>query len=256
MKRYWLFLAVLAAGSAQAWDCNYDRELEVTLNLDGSERLTLNAAAGDMRIIGRPDITEARARGRVCASEEDWLEASRIVTQGGRAANITISLPDTDSGWTLAGKPYVYMDLEIDVPAALDLEVRGSSGNLAVQDTGAITIKDSSGGVDLENVHGDVRLEGASGDIELQAVTGDVTVRANSTGAIEGREIHGSVRVAQDSSGDIRFENVSGDFTVERDSSGDIVAENIGGDFQVLQNGSGAISSRNVTGKVEVPDQG
>ena len=254
MKKYLVLLAVLAAGSAQAWDCKYQKDLDVTLNLAGSEQLSVLATAGDLRISGQSGTSEARARGKVCASEEEWLDEARIVTEGGPNASITVSLPDTGNGWSLMGNRYVYMDLEIDVPDGIALDIRDSSGDVDIEGTGSIAIKDSSGDIELEGVRGDVVLEDSSGDIDLAAIAGDVTVLRDSSGDIFGRDIQGSVRIEQDSSGEIRFRDVRDDFVVERDSSGDIVADTIGGDFRVLRDGSGNIRSKNVTGAVETPD--
>jgi len=256
MKRLPLLLAVLATGSAQAWDCEFEKDIEVSLNLADSEKLTVAAAAGDLEIVGHAGTTEARVRGKICASEEAWLEQSELITEGGSDASIKVSLPDSGNGWSWTGSNYVYMDLRIDVPATVALEIRDSSGDVEIEGTGAVSLKDSSGDIDIENVTGDVVLEDSSGDIDLLAISGNVTVRQDSSGDIDGRRIEGAVRVEKDSSGDIRFEQVRDDFVVERDSSGDIIADTIGGDFRVLRDGSGEIRSRDVTGAVDIPDQG
>ena len=256
MKNTLVLLAVLAAGSAQAWDCKFAKDIDVSLDLAGSEQLRVAAAAGDLEIVGHAGTTEARVRGKVCASEEEWLEQADLITEGGRDASITVSLPDSGNGWSWTGSQYVYMDLQIDVPSGIALAIRDSSGDVEIEGTGAVTLQDSSGDIDIGNVTGDVVLEDSSGDIDLLAIAGNVTVRQDSSGDIDGHRIEGSVRVEKDSSGNIHFEQVRDDFVVERDSSGDIVAETIGGDFRVLKDGSGEIRSRDVTGSVDIPDQG
>jgi len=256
MHRILVLLAVLAAGSAHAWDCKYEKDLDVSLDLADSEKLTVAAAAGDLEIVGHAGTTEARVRGKVCASEEKWLDQAKLITDDGRDAGITVSLPDAGNGWSWTGSQYVYMDLKIDVPATVALDIRDSSGDVEIEGTGAVTLKDSSGDIDIENVTGDVVLEDSSGDIDLLAITGNVLVRQDSSGDIDGRRIEGAVRVEKDSSGDIRFEQVRDDFVVERDSSGDIVADTIGGDFRVVKDGSGEIRSSDVTGSVDIPDRG
>lgn len=255
MKRYALLLAVLAAGSAQAWDwsdCKYEKAVEATLNLEGSETLTIHAAAGDLRVSGRSGISEARAVGRVCASEKAWLEASDLVAEEGRNAMIAVSLPDS-SGWAFAGSRYLYMDLEIDVPDTITLDIRDSSGDIDIGETASVSVHDSSGDINIEDVTGTVTLDDSSGDIDLLDISGDVLVHRDSSGDIDGRDIEGSVKVERDSSGDLRFRDVGADLVVEKDSSGDIVADGIGGDFRVLKDGSGDIHSSKVTGAVEVP---
>jgi hypothetical protein len=231
-------VAVLATGSAQAWNCAHERNLDATLDLADAQTLTVRAAAGDLVVNGRAGLSEARIRGKLCASNEEWLDEARIDTVGGRDAEISVALPDS-SGWSLMGSRYVYMDLEIDVPEGL-----------------ALDISDSSGDIDIERIAGGVVLDDSSGDIELKDIGGDVLVRRDSSGSIYGRNIEGSARVERDSSGEIEFREVRGDFVVERDSSGDIVADTIGGDFRVLKDGSGDIEVRGVEGDVEIPEKG
>jgi hypothetical protein len=258
MKRHLVLMAALAAGSAQAWNpgCEYERELDITLSVADSERLAITAAAGDLEVTGHAGTSEARVRGTLCSSEEAWLDQAEIQALGGREASITVTLPDTDQVWTWLGSRYVYLDLEISVPAGLPLDIRDSSGDMKIRGTGAVAVQDSSGDVDIEETSGDVTLDDSSGDINLLAIGGNVTVRRDSSGDIDGRRIEGAVRVEKDSSGDIRFENVAGDLVVERDSSGDIVADSVGGDFRVLKDGSGEIRSSGVTGQVQIPEQG
>ena len=255
MKSYLLMVAVLAAGSAQAWNCAHERNLDATLDLADAQRLTVRAAAGDLVVNGRPGLTEARIRGKLCASEEEWLDEARIDTEGGRNAAVYVTLPDS-SGWSLMGSRYVYMDLEIDVPEDLALDISDSSGDIEIEGTGPLEVSDSSGDIDIERIAGGIVLEDSSGDIELEDIEGDVLVRRDSSGGIYGRGIEGSVRVERDSSGEIDFRDVRDDFVVERDSSGDIVADTIGGDFRVLKDGSGDIEMRGVEGAVEIPEKG
>lgn len=252
------FLAValaLAAGSAQAWGCKYEKDIDLTLDLSGSEQLAIDAVAGDLEITGHAGTAEARIRGKVCASEEDWLEESRVLTEGGPQASITVDLPDADGGWSFMGSQHLYLDLEIEVPAGLPLVIRDSSGDVDVRGTGPVDIRDSSGDIELVDVQGSAVLKDSSGDIELERIAGDVTVRQDSSGDIHGRGIEGSVLIEHDSSGDIRFEDVGGDYVVERDSSGDIVADTVGGAFRVLRDGSGEVSFTAVSGEVEVPER-
>ena len=253
MKRYLLLLALLAAGSAQAWDCKFEKDIDVTLDLAGSAQLSVLAAAGDLAMTGQAGTNDARVRGKVCVSEEEWLDEAGVVTEGGPDASIAVTLPDSDSGWSFMGNRYAYVDLDITVPAGLALDIRDSSGDVEVRGTGQVALQDSSGDITISDVGGSAVLKDSSGDIKLWRIDGDVTVRQDSSGDIVGHEIQGSVLIEHDSSGDIRFEQVRDDFVVERDSSGDIVAEGVGRDFRVLQDGSGEVRHAGVSGEVEVP---
>lgn len=248
-----VLLTMLLTGSAQASSCKFEKSIDVTLDLTGTELLSVAAAAGDLSISGRPGATEARVRGKLCVSEEDWLSEAAVHTEGGRNASVAVSLPRT-GGWGFVPDRYAYLDLDIEVPADLALDIRDSSGDVKVRGTGPVNIHDSSGDIELEDVNGSAVLKDSSGDIELRRIDGDVTVRQDSSGDIYGRDIRGSVLIEHDSSGDIRFEQVSGDYVVERDGSGDIVARTVGGDFRVLRDGSGEVRHADVAGAVEIPE--
>jgi len=270
MKRYLFAALVLATGSAHALGCEYERNIDVDVVLAGSEKLTVVAAAGELHISGRTGITEARAHGRVCVSEEKWLDEAKLDTEGGRGARVAVVLPD-HGGWKLFGSHYAYMDLTIEVPEGTALDVQDSSGDIGIDNVGPLTVhdssgnididhagplsvRDSSGDIDIDDVKGDITVEDSSGYIDVHGVDGNVTVVSDSSGDIRGSDIQGGVLVQKDSSGNIRFIDVRDDFVVERDSSGDVAAEDIGGDFRVLSKGSGRISSKGVSGKVETPE--
>ena len=253
MRKTVLLIALLAAPAAQAWDCKYEKEIERTLDLSGSEEVIVKAAAGDLEIRGGSG-DEAVIRGTLCVSEEEWLEHEAILVESGRRAEIAVDLPEA-SGWSLSGNRYAYVDLEILVPEGIALDVSDSSGDVEIESVAAVRVSDSSGDIELRDIGGPVSLKDSSGDIELKDIRGDVTVENDSSGDIEGERITGNVLVERDSSGSIRFEAVSGNVMVERDSSGDIVARDVGGDFTVLRDGSGDVRAIDVRGKVSIPEE-
>lgn len=256
MTKYSVLLACLAATGAQAWECEFERQIDQSLDLSSAEQLSVIAGAGDLDITGRDGLDEATIKGTVCASEEEWLEQTSIDSNGGADALIAVVMPDVDwdSSWT--GNRYLYIDLVIEVPADLPLDIKDSSGDVELSHLGAVSIQDSSGDIEIEDVAGNVAVGDSSGDVDLRNIGGDVTINHDSSGDLEGRDIDGSVLIVKDSSGDIEFHDVGQDFIVERDSSGDIDAHGVGGDFRVVRDGSGDIDSSDVAGEVSVPDKG
>jgi len=250
--------ATLVSGGVQAseWgsNCKFEKTIELTLNLSDSEALSIAAKAGDLEVTGHTDLSEARIQGKICASNEEWLDETRVLTEGGRQASIAVETPALKDDWTFFSTRYLYVDLEIDVPAEVALDIQDSSGDVTVRGTGPVNLRDSSGDITLEDLTGGVELKDSSGDIDLRSVAGDVIVRQDSSGDIYGRDIGGSVLIEHDSSGDVRFQDVQGDYVVERDSSGDIVAKTVSGAFRVLNDGSGDVSYSDVSGEVEVPE--
>ncbi|MDH4019898.1 MAG: hypothetical protein OEU84_09895 [Xanthomonadales bacterium] len=256
--RFWgvLLCALLLyqfSTEALADSCKYEKNIDKTLDLTGSEILSIAATAGDLDIVGVDGANQAVIHGRVCASKESWLESSEINTTNGKHAGIEVSLPDASGGWTSFGNSYARIDLQIEVPQDMALDVKDSSGDILLKNIGALEIKDSSGDIDIEKARGSVSISDSSGDIEVDEAEGNVTIESDSSGDIEVMEINGNVLVMSDSSGDIEATDITGDVIVERDSSGDISADDVGGDFRVLKDGSGGISSSDVKGEVDIP---
>lgn len=255
MIKWAAVLFLVACAPVQAWQCKYDKRIDQSLDVSGSSLLAVAAAAGDLRITGKPGVSEVQISGKVCVSEEAWLDGVSIETSGGDRASISVVIPDSN-GWSIFGSRYAYVDLELVVPDDLDLDVRDSSGDMEIEHVAAVTVKDSSGDIEISDASGPVIVRDSSGDIRVQDLAGDFTVVSDSSGDIRGKDIEGDVLVESDSSGDILFTRIGQSVVVERDSSGDIDVESVEGDFTVQHDGSGSIRSKDVKGKVEVPREG
>jgi len=256
--RFWGTLLVFLllyqfSTSAEASDCKYEKNISLQMDLGNSETLSIDARAGDLDIKGVDGSNQAVIEGHVCVSKKAWLEASQIDISDGKHAKIAVNLPKESSGWSLSGNSYKYIDLRIKVPADLALNVRDSSGDISMENIGAVDLQDSSGDIEIQQSAGPVVVRDSSGDIVIQHIRTDVIIESDSSGDIELQDIKGNARVERDSSGDITFDDIQGNATVERDSSGSISARNIDGDFRVDKDGSGSIDSSNVKGKVTIP---
>jgi hypothetical protein len=251
MQKTIFIAALLFAPAAQAWNCAHEKVIDEVLDLSGSERLEVHAVAGDLTLRGSSG-SEAIIRGRVCVSDEDWLDRARIITEAGPDAEIRVDLPEA-SGWSLTGGNHASTDLELSVPKSLDVTLKDSSGDAVIEDVASLKISDSSGDIEIREIAGQVVIDDSSGDIEVEGVRGDVTIKRDSSGDIEARNIDGSMLIVRDSSGSIYLRDVSRDVMVERDSSGDIKVVGVGGNFTVQRDGSGDISYRDVQGEVAIP---
>lgn len=257
--RFWAILLIclltyqFSTAASADW-CKFEKDIDMTLDLSATDVLSITAAAGELEVTGVSGTDEAVIKGRVCASKEAWLEESSVKTQTGKHAQITVDLPDGNSGWSFTGNSYVSLDLDVEVPQDLALKIRDSSGAMFLKNIAAVEVQDSSGEIEIENARGTVSITDSSGDIDIEEAGGDVTIEADSSGGIYASDIDGSFLVVKDSSGDIRVSHVSKDVIVERDSSGDISASDVGGDFRVLKDGSGNITASGVKGETDLPD--
>jgi len=259
--RFWavLLICLLAyqfTTEASADWCKYEKTIDLTLDLSASDVLVISAAAGDLDVTGVSGSDQAVIHGKACASKERWLEESEVNTSSGRRAEINVDLPEANGGWLSFGNNYAWIDLDIEVPEGLALEVNDSSGDMFLKNVASVELQDSSGDIEIEDAHGPISIRDSSGDIDVDEIVGDLTIESDSSGDIYASDIDGTVLVKQDSSGDIRISHVSHDVVVERDSSGDITATDVGGDFRVLKDGSGGIRYDDVKGEVQLPREG
>lgn len=243
------------SSEALADSCKYSKDIGLTLDLSHSNTLSVYAVAGDLKVVGKSGSDQAIISGKVCASKEAWLEESRINASGGKHATIEVDLPSGNKGWSFSGKNYVWMDLHVEMPDNLALEVKDSSGDMHLKNIAAVEVQDSSGDIEIEAALGPISISDSSGDIDVDKAEGDLTIESDSSGDIYANDIHGSVLVVKDSSGNIDVSDVSDNVVVEKDSSGDIKATHVGGDFRVLKDGSGRISSSDVSGEIQVPEK-
>ena len=224
---------------------------EASIDVAGATRVHVIARAGSLTVRGRDGLTQVRAHGTARASDEKYLDEIRLsARRNGGTIEVVVDIPDRS--FVGFGRFERALDLEVEVPTGMAMDVEDTSGDLEIHDVGALDLTDSSGDITLVNIGGALRVDDSSGGMRIDGVHGDVHLR-DSSGDIVVHRVVGSVEVEEDSSGYITVTDVSGSFTVDRDSSGDISAETIGGDFVVRHDSSGGIDYRGVKGRVEVP---
>ncbi|MGD9021733.1 MAG: toast rack family protein, partial [Lysobacterales bacterium] len=162
--RFWAvvlaaLLALYFSSEAIADSCKYEKDIDLELDLSSSDALAVSAGAGSLEITGDPGASKAVIHGRACASREEWLEASSIRTKGGSRAEIAVELPQSNGSWFSWGNNYAHIDLVLEVPASLKLEVSDSSGSMWLENVGAVDIRDSSGGIEINGAGGAVTID-------------------------------------------------------------------------------------------------
>jgi hypothetical protein len=248
-----LLLAIaLLASSVQVeafGACKHTADRRASIDTAGATGVVVNARAGDLVL--RPTATGTlAAAGKACASSEKFLaETSVSVRREGGTIRVDVMVPDQMVG---IGVFYASLDLAVDVPHGLPVEVTDSSGDVDATGIKLAKITDSSGDMRLRKLAGDVEVWDSSGDIRIEDVAGRVQVRDSSgdivvVGANE-------VIIPSDSSGDMTIQRIRGGVQVEQDSSGDIRITDVGGDVTVLGDSSGEVKVSAVRGRVQLPD--
>lgn len=227
-----LVIAGLFSAPVAALAQDYDEARNATVNAAGATAIRIDARAGNLRVTGRSDLTEVRVRGTARASHRDLLADIKVeAVRNGNEVEVRAILPESrDWRWN----EHAVLDLIVEVPAAVALDVDDTSGDMTIEGVSArVRIDDNSGNIRVRDV-GDIRISDSSGGIEVRGVKGSVDIDDDSSGEIEVYDVTGSVRVGRDSSGSIDVSRVGGDFIVERD-------------------GSGSIDYGDVKGKVDIP---
>lgn len=235
---------------ALAWgdDCRYGAERRGAIDTTGASRVEIMARAGDLRV--QPaGTTTLSAGGRACASSQEYLDQTLLhVRRDGDVVRVHVQVPEEMKG---IGILYATLDLTVDVPAGLPVDVTDSSGDVTLEGVRVATVRDSSGDIVARRLTGDLDVEDSSGDIRIEETSGAVRV-TDSSGDIVIRGAD-AVHIPIDSSGDIVIERIARDVRIERDSSGDIDVAGVGGNVEVLADGSGQLRVSDVKGTVRRP---
>ena len=276
------YLSLLALGAglcatavAQAGDqCRHSDERSAAAPTAGVEKIRIEAGAGALKVSGEDGATQMMARGQVCGGDEELVAAATIeVRREGEVLIVTTVVPEPreQRGWFGSDSRSVTLDLVVDVPRDVAIEVEDSSGDLEIENVGPLNVADSSGDIrireiggplvvvdssgeiDIRDVHGGLQLTDSSGDVDVESVGGDVMIPIDSSGDLDLRDIKGSVHIATDTSGDIEIANVREDVRIDVDSSGSIRVDEVGGSFTVEADSSGDIRHSGVAGAVALP---
>lgn len=251
-------LAVLIPGPVRAQNSgDVTAPRNAVVSAAGARVIRVETGAGFLNINGRTGINEVRVHGVASASSRRLLNEIRLIAERrGDIVLIKMDVPDQNrSFWDmLHGDWRQMLDLTIDVPVTVPLDVADGSGEVKIKGTGPVTLSDGSGDLELSGITGNVRITDGSGNIVVAGVDGDVNIDDGS-GNIDANNVTGNFTVGSDGSGNIDVSGVSGTMRVEDDGSGTIHVNRVGGDFIVSEKGSGTIDYETVKGSVNIPER-
>lgn len=230
--------------------CEYVVDREVSISATAGQLLRLSAGSGELRVEGREGLSEVRAVGTACASDESFLDDLTLtIEQVGGEIVLSAHYPESRN-WT--GNRTAKIDLVVEMPLGMSADIDDSSGSMEIMGSGALKIDDSSGSILVRDANGSVDIDDSSGEVDVFDVAGDVSIDDGS-GSIEVQGVEGSVYL-EDGSGSISVEDVGMNVVVGNDGSGSINVQNVLGDFSVRNDGSGGIRHSGVEGTVDVPE--
>jgi hypothetical protein len=249
--------AVLIPAHVRAQEPRYSAPRNATVPAGGIRLIRISGAAGFLHVDGRSGIAEVRVSGTARASDRRVLNDIRLIAERqGDVIVIKADMPDEDRGlWDVIRHDWVrILDLDIDVPTNIPIEVHDGSGDLRIRGTAAADVEDGSGNLDITGIGGNVDVTDGSGEIRIDGVEGDVEVRDGS-GNINVSNVTGRFTVQADGSGNIDVNGVGGTMRVASDGSGNIMARRVGGDLIVGSKGSGDIQYSTVKGSIDIPER-
>ncbi|MCH1930454.1 DUF4097 domain-containing protein [Shewanella sp. A25] len=249
-------LGLLAAGAASLSGCiinvNASEDApditpvhkELTLDSQGLQSLIAETGAGGLEIVGIEGLSQIKLVADIYADESS--EVILTLEKSGSNAKLKAEI-----------KPYSsfnnyspYIDLTLQVPAAMALDIDDGSGEIVITKMmGNIDVKDGSGGLSIEGGH-NVSIDDGSGEIEVSNLFGTLSINDGS-GGIKVTKVQGNTTI-QDGSGEIEASDIIGSLSIV-DGSGSITAKNIQGSV-TIEDGSGEIEVRDVKNAVTITD--
>ena len=257
MKRQFRGAAFAAApfliGSAAHAQTPYTAPRNAVVDASGAKSVEVEAAAGLLRVEGKPGLREVQVTGTARASTQQLLSEIKLIAERrGDLVFIKADIPDHD-GW----RDYNYsagLDLVIQVPQGINADISDGSGDTKIFNVGSLEASDGSGNFEVDGAAGSVRISDGSGNLTIENVGGDVNV-SDGSGDINVRNVSGSFTVETDGSGSIYATDVKGSVIVQNDGSGSIDVKKVGKDFRVESKGGGSIDYSEVIGRVDIPER-
>lgn len=235
--------------------CKFEAPRNATLDFTGVHTLVIELHQHNLHLNGGP-TPAGQIHGRACASSQDRLNALQIV-QHREGDRLIVNAQDGNRSWSgisLFGDHYDYLDLQVDIPANVAVELNVGSGDANVKNIAELAAHVGSGDLQVNGVHGRFGAHVGSGDIKAEDV-GETHVDAVGSGDFTVNRVRGDVRVGSVGSGDVDLRAVGGSVDVGSIGSGELRVNGVAHDLHVASVGSGDISHSAVAGKVDIPKQ-
>ena len=249
-----LVVICLTALGAQALGAqDYTAPRSATVPVSDARRIEVIGRAGSLRIDGRRRARDVTVRGTARASSRGALEEIKLIAEE-RDGTIYIEADIPEHHDWNDDDDRQALDLVIEVPADLPLDVEDGSGELEIRNVGPLTLSDGSGSAVIEHVGGNLRVKDGSGELHITDVKGDVEV-TDGSGLLEIRDVDGGVEIGSKGSGPLRITSVAKSVHVRSKGSGSVDVTHVGGDFVVDRKASGNIEYSDVKGHVDIPER-
>jgi DUF4097 and DUF4098 domain-containing protein YvlB len=219
------------------------REVSLPLTIPAGKTLKVDNSCGDVKIVGGFDRGTATAKARFRASTPEEAKS--------KADSYTLIIEESEH-MVLIRQPDVSglsVDVEIQMPGKAPVEVRCTSGNVNVMDTG--------GAARVDGISGNIMMKGLNGPVEVSATSGNVLIEDVTTPSLTLENKAGNVSL-KDIKGNINARTSAGNVLLDRCAGKSVSVESVSGDVSVDLTDpiSGTVNVRTVSGngKVAIED--
>lgn len=247
---------LLTPSLANAADrCAFEAPRNAALDLTGVRTLVIGLGPYDLHLNGTPSTT-AQVRGHACASSRAGLDALQV-TQHREGDRLILGTEPASTHWTInlfGASSYANLDLQVDVPATLPVELNIGSGDADVANVVQLGASVGSGNLRVKGVRGHFDIDVGSGDIKADDV-GETHVKAIGSGDFSVNRVRGDIRIDSIGSGDADLRAIGGSVDVKSVGSGDLSVNGVAHDLHVAHVGSGDVDHMAVAGRVDIPKE-
>jgi len=194
-------------GGVGIFGAEYEYDVNASAPSTGVTRIVLDSTRGSLNVKGDGD-GDVRITGRRTIQAYNKSDADRANEQSpvriDRQGDLLLVRMEDSAGGSISST----VDLDVTVPKRLDVEARGRSGDLSIND-----------------IDGSVSISNGRGDIRLASIGKDVTIEANRSGLIRAVDVKGNFDI-DGNGGDVQLENLTGPATINGEYSGTLEFRN------------------------------
>ncbi|MCE9687855.1 DUF4097 family beta strand repeat-containing protein [Shewanella sp. AS16] len=236
----------LSSYLANANAASEHQQRELQLSAADIHVLAARTGAGSLEIQGVEGLNQILVKADIYSDDEAQIDFS-LARQAGKAK--LVADVKQAKGFFFGSYDSPYMDVTVQLPAAMALELDDGSGGIEIAGMSAdIRVKDGSGALKIVGGN-NLRIDDGSGAIVISQVTGDIEIEDGS-GAIDISRVTGDIEI-DDGSGNMDIRDIQGKVKI-RDGSGNIEVSNTLG-LTILEAGSGKVSFDQIKGAVSRP---
>ncbi len=231
-----LFAAGMLALIPAAAHAKIERIVEKTFNVQPGGLLKVETHGGEIRIETSATATSVHvvAREKIRASTEaeadERLKKLSLVMEQRPDGVVASAAYERGSSFTITGFwPPVQVDFTVTVPAAYNVELKTSGGDVTVGDLqGRVTARTSGGDITLGSITGDIRAGTSGGNVRLAEGRGAVKLGTSGGNITVGHAV--GPTDLDTSGGDIEIDSVEN--TLQASTSGGDVTAGIAGSLR------------------------